>query len=105
MKMVAKYYLAIRPQTNEHHAVHKEDCPFLPNDKKRIYLGMFGSGKDALKEGQKHFSRTNSCRFCIKEPQPERNKALFSGTDIDGNIPPDDQLSIYQEGSMFCFLN
>ena|SRR5450759_1607242 len=76
--MVEKYYVAIRPQTNEQHAVHKEGCPFLPDDEKRIYLGVFNSGKDAVREGQRHFDRTNSCLFCSKEHQPEIKKKEFA---------------------------
>jgi len=76
--MISKYYVAIRPQTNKHHAVHKEDCPFLPDAGKRIYLGMFNSDKDALTEGQRHFIRTKCCLFCSKEYQPERKKRKYS---------------------------
>ena len=36
-----KYYVAVRPQTNEIHSVHREGCPFMPDDGKRIYLGFF----------------------------------------------------------------
>lgn len=62
--MVAKYYVAVRPRTNEDHAVHKEDCPFLQDGEKKIYLGVFRSGKDAEREGQRHFIRSKSCPFC-----------------------------------------
>lgn len=76
--MVSKYYVAIRPQTNEQHAVHKENCPFLPDENKRIYLGMFSSGQAAIRIGQIYFDRTNSCPFCSKEHQPERKKKEFA---------------------------
>ncbi len=42
-RMVAKYYVAVRPSTNENHTVHKDGCPFLPDADKRIYLGDFNS--------------------------------------------------------------
>jgi hypothetical protein len=103
--MVAKYYVVIRPQTNEYHAVHKEDCPFLPDDNKRIYLGMFNSGQDAVREGQKHFTRTNNCLFCLKEHHPERKKPVFSEIDNLGNIATNSQISLSLKGILFYFLN
>ncbi|MGD0343070.1 MAG: hypothetical protein ABSA76_15325 [Bacteroidales bacterium] len=103
--MAAKYYVAIRPQTNEHHAVHKEDCPFLPDDEKRIYLGMFGSGMDAIEEGQRHFPRTTICRFCLKEHLSEKNMPEYPEADITGIILTDNQIAQYQKDTMFYFLN
>lgn len=64
-----KYYVAVRTQINEYHAVHKEGCPFLPEDGKRIYLGEFSSGMEAVKESQSHFSKSKGCIFCSKEKQ------------------------------------
>jgi hypothetical protein len=103
--MASKYYIAIRPQTNEHHAVHKGDCPFLPDNEKRIYLGKFGSGSDAVIEGQRLFPSANSCLFCSKERQTVMKRSLVSVNEIAGNIPTIDQISIFQMGKMFYFLN
>jgi hypothetical protein len=103
--MVSKYYVAIRPQTNEHHVVHKEDCPFLPDNEKRIYLGMFNSGQDAVRVGQRHFIRTKSCPFCLKEYQQYRRQPVFSEIDITGDTPTDSQISLSLEGNLFYFLN
>ena len=64
--------MAVRPQTNDCHAVHKEGCPFLPDDGKRIYLGEFNSGMEAIKESQSHFSKTKGCIFCSKEKHAEK---------------------------------
>jgi hypothetical protein len=63
----AKYYAAVRPQTNGYHAVHKEGCPFLPEIEKRIYLGELSSGRDAFKESRLHFKKTEGCIFCCSE--------------------------------------
>jgi hypothetical protein len=65
--MEAKYYVAVRPRTNEMHGVHKEGCPLLDDDEKRIYLGTFKSGYDAETEGLRHFSKAKCCAFCAKE--------------------------------------
>jgi hypothetical protein len=74
--MAAKYFVAIRPQVNDNHAVHKEGCPFLPDDKKRIYLGVFTSGKVALRESHRHFNKTNGCIFCSKEHNVVEEKPI-----------------------------
>jgi hypothetical protein len=105
MNMTAKYYMAIRPQTNEHHAVHREDCPFLPDDEKRIYLGRFGSGTDAIKEGQRRFARTTVCRFCSKEHQSEKHNSAHHEADINAFLPTVSQIAQYQEGRLFYILN
>lgn len=63
----AKYYVAVGPQTNGNHAVHKEGCPFISENEKRIYLGKFGSGRDAIEESTIHFKKTECCLFCSKE--------------------------------------
>jgi hypothetical protein len=75
--MVAKYYVAVRPRTNENHAVHKEGCPFLPDDDKRIYLGAFNSGRDAVREARNHFTRTDTCQFCSKEHRVNEEQPVF----------------------------
>jgi hypothetical protein len=103
--MVAKYYIAIRPQTNEYHAIHKEGCPFLPDHEKRISLGVFRSDRDAEREGQKYFSRTKCCQFCLKEHQPERKKPVYSGIIIKEDIPANEEVFLPMNSTMFCFLN
>jgi formate dehydrogenase assembly factor FdhD len=105
MNMTAKYYMAIRPQTNEHHAVHREDCPFLPEDEKRIYLGRFWSGADAIKEGQRHFARTTVCGFCSKEHHSEKHNSAHHEADINAILPTASQIAQYQEGRLFYLLN
>jgi hypothetical protein len=103
--MAAKYYVAIRPQTNERHIVHKEGCPLLPEDGKRIYLGLFRSCHQAESEGQKHFSMTGSCPFCLKEYHNEMNEAVPSPTDFSEDIPTSIHISLFQKGSTLYFLN
>jgi hypothetical protein len=99
--MVSKYYVAIRSLTNKKHAVHKEDCPFLPDDEKRIFLGYFHSGRDALRESEKHFRSTGQCRFCMNEYQ----KHVFSKIDVATLMPTEKQLSQADKGTACSFLN
>lgn len=72
---VERYYVALRPQTNETHSVHREGCPFMPEDNKRIYLGVFHSGIEAGMEGIKFFPDCNCCRFCSKESSINKSQA------------------------------
>jgi hypothetical protein len=100
--MSAKYYVAVRPQINENHAVHKEGCPFLPDDNKRIYLGEFSSGKDAVREGQRHFIRTKGCIFCSKEHKVyEEKPSQF--VQADDLIPPESEGPVsYHHCLIYC---
>jgi len=103
--MVAKYYVAVRPRTNENHAIHKEDCPFLPDDDKRIYLGDYNSGRDAVREAKKYFIKTDSCQFCSKEPRLHEEQPVLHKQFIKGIISEEIQkeLSYYQ--NLVCCLN
>lgn len=103
--MVAKYYVAIRPQTNEHHVVHKEGCPFLPLKNKRIFLGMFKYGPDAEIEGQKYFSRTDICPFCLKDHRHAERQPVFQEAGIQDYFPTERQISFFLNGSPFYILN
>jgi hypothetical protein len=103
--MVAKYYLVIKTQTDEHHALHKEGCPFLPGHDKRIYLGKFNSSHEALREGQILFNRINSCLFCLKELHDEIKEPVFSETVLTGPEPSGTHLYSSKEVILSCFLN
>jgi hypothetical protein len=98
--MAAKYFVGVNAQTNDHHAVHKEGCPFLPEERKRIYLGEFRCGSEAIREGRRYFSRTKGCLFCSKEKnRNEKNYVLHKLKD-SSTIPA----KCWQE-SMVCCLN
>lgn len=103
--MASKYFVAIRSQVNDNHAVHKEGCPFLPDDKKRIYLGVFASGKDAVKESHRHFNRTNGCIFCLKEHKVIEEKPLqCEWADKDVNTV-DSKVPLVCHQSLLCCVN
>lgn len=61
------YYVRIKPQLNGTNAVHKEDCPFLPDIENMIYLGEFSSSSEALREARAYFSEASGCYFCARE--------------------------------------
>jgi 2-hydroxy-3-keto-5-methylthiopentenyl-1-phosphate phosphatase len=102
--MDSKYFVAIRPRLNDFHSVHKEGCPFLMENDKKIYLGFFNSDIDAEKEGRKHFNKSKSCPFCSKEKKvtvelSETDDVLYS---IMNWMEPEEQAS-YE--SLVCCVN
>jgi len=70
---MAKYYVRIKPQFNGIHTVHKENCPFLKDQSKKIYLGEYIDGSDAISEAKKYFSHSTGCVFCTNERLLIRN--------------------------------
>jgi hypothetical protein len=103
--MTKKYYVAVRPQTNDLHAVHQEGCPFLPDDGKRIFLGHFKSGQEAVRMSALHFSETGSCLFCCKESLSVYDNSAglkWSGQNVV-SVKPEIPVSFMQ--SMLCCLN
>jgi hypothetical protein len=103
--VISRYFVAIRTQTNEQHYVHREGCPFMPSDDKRILLGVFNSGKKALKEGQMLFMRTRICKFCHNEQVREIMEPVFSEIEIERYIPSESQLSMANSGGLFYLMN
>ncbi len=103
--MVTKYYVAIRPQTNDQHNVHKEGCPFLPEAARRIFLGIFQSPKDAVEEGSKYFSRSNKCLFCSKEHHPQNNKPTISELLVQENYISSDSFTAVWDSALSCSVN
>jgi len=103
--MTKKYYVAVKPRTNDLHAVHKEGCPFLPDDSKRIFLGYFKSGHDAVRKSEMHFPGTCSCRFCCKESLSvkENSAAPKWSEKVMVSVKPETPELYHQ--SMFCCLN
>lgn len=74
---MSKYYVNRRPLFSGYYAIHKEDCPFLANEEKRIYLGEFNSCQEAVNMGRKHFIKSNGCLFCSKVCSNVENKAIY----------------------------
>lgn len=74
---MSKYYVKIKPQFNGTYAVHKEGCPFMDGTKKKIYLGEFIDGHDAIAEAQRYFSKSKGCLFCNNERLMIKNNLLL----------------------------
>lgn len=105
MNKKAKYFISIRPQTNEYHSVHKEDCPFLPEDGKRISLGSFESPSEALAEGHKYYGQSKCCLFCSKEYSAD-NKVYKEPVLLPvEKLIVSEVFQIYLENALFCAVN
>jgi hypothetical protein len=103
--MFAKYYVAVRPQTNDYHAVHKDGCPFLHDDGKKIFLGLFKSGQDAMRESQHSFARTENCIFCCKEEKTDRENNPKMVIQVNDTLSARLQIPLSYLQGMFCSLN
>jgi hypothetical protein len=102
--MNSKYYVAVRGQLNETHSVHKEGCPFLPDQEKRIYLGEFTCINDAIKEGQQYFNRSKGCIFCSDEHGVHKEN-LTSAVWISEILPAAIDIPLSCQESLSCCLN
>jgi len=61
---MANYYVNQKAQPNGDHEVHKEGCPFMPNEANRQYLGDFPSCHGAVKAARRYFPQVNGGKFC-----------------------------------------
>jgi hypothetical protein len=101
--MVAKYYVVIRPQLSENHSVHREGCPFLPDNNKRVYLGEFNSGQDAAIESKHLFARSKSCLFCCSDHKSIEKKPLKHDWSNENIIPSKPEITeSYQSKLLYC---
>jgi hypothetical protein len=103
--MIKKYYVAVRPQTNDLHSVHKEGCPFMPDDGKRIFLGHFKSGHDAIRMGDMYFPETESCLFCCKENISKPDNSTVSKWSGKDTVSVKTEIPVSYQQNMFCCLN
>jgi hypothetical protein len=101
--MTAKYYVAVRPRINKCHAVHKEGCPFMADDEKRIFLGEFASNHDAVKAGRRHFYSSEGCGFCSKEQKVPDVKIMPYELIEKELIPAElEGSSSFHQGLVYC---
>ena len=103
--MVAKYYVVIRPQTNDIHSVHKEGCPFLQENGKSIFLGMFRSDGDANHESKHYFTKTTTCLFCCKEQKLPEEKFSILNLGQKEMQPIRQQIPVPDHQIMLCSLS
>lgn len=63
---MAMYYVNKQAQSNGDHEVHTTGCSYLPDEKNRLYLGLFDNCHDAVREARKHYSQVNGCYWCSR---------------------------------------
>lgn len=101
VKSLDKYYVSLRPRTNDQHAVHREGCPFLPENSERIYLGRFTSARQAGEAGKKYFLKSCGCRFCLAEMFSKESNTR----DQDSYIVSKEKMFRNAGISIFGFMN
>jgi hypothetical protein len=104
-KIFSLYFVSTKPRTNDFHQVHKEDCPFLPEKEKRIFLGQFDSENEALNEGKSYFRKSEFCRFCMKELQQDKKDLVFAEIEYAANYPVSTIIYQSYEDAMHSYLN
>jgi len=62
-----KYFVEKQKQPNGDNLVHKENCPNMPEDANRRFLGIFNKCRDAITEAKREYPQSNGCNECIPE--------------------------------------
>ncbi len=58
------YYVNKNAQLNGDHEVHVSSCTRLPEEKNRLYLGIFETCSPAVREAKKTYPQSNGCYYC-----------------------------------------
>jgi hypothetical protein len=103
--MTEKYFIAVRPQLNGNHSVHKDNCPFLPEYGKRKYLGQFTDPNDALNEGKKHYSSSHNCLFCTKKQESKLKDLVLAEITEISNLLTSERVTVALENTFMCCVN
>lgn len=59
------YYVNNKAQVNGDHEVHRENCQYLPLDRK--YVGNHATCAEAVREAIKIYPKSNGCATCSRE--------------------------------------
>ena len=103
--MESKYFVSIRPGKDGSRTIHKEDCPFLPEPGKRIFLGIFQSSFKAMEEGEKYCTAPASCTFCSNEHHRENRMRELHEILADPCFISYGQLNIIPLSILLCSVN
>jgi len=103
--MTEKYFVSTSPRIDGSHTVHRQVCPFLPEPGRRIFLGVFQSSQEAVKEGRGYFRRADSCPFCLKEHN-EMRRRIFTVTQANSDLISSARMKkATWESLMFCSVS
>lgn len=64
---LAAYFVNMNAQDNGDHEVHKAGCIYMPSTANRLYLGVFTSCREAVREAKKTYPQSNGCVRCSEE--------------------------------------
>ncbi len=103
--MEALYYISVRQQASGTHIIHIDDCPLLPDHGKTIFLGIFDSPEQAMKEGKDHFRKSEYCPFCLRHLYLKSKKHANTELYIAESYISYSQLIISWENAMLCGVN
>lgn len=95
----------MKSRSNNFHLVHKEGCPFLPEKENRICLGVNTSADNALREAKGYFTKSECCRFCLKEEPVTKKELIFSEIGYAGNFPVSSVIRPSHEDVMRCYAS
>ena len=101
----SRFYIGLRSQTTGYHSVHKDDCPFLPEEGRRIYLGRYCHGDDPASEAKKYFEKVNKCSFCMKDHCEDEFEPVSAECDSQRFLPTKSQITNVVNGAIFYFIN
>jgi hypothetical protein len=103
--MEAKYFISLRSLLRGISYLHREDCPFLPDEEHRACLGSFTSAVIAAKEARIHFRNTGCCAFCAKEGISDSPGGYSVIKNMKINSAGTVKVSENQESAMVAGLN
>lgn len=58
------YYLSTEPNNDGDHEIHTRECSKIPSFHKRLYLGPFNNGHEALGLAKVSHSKSVICQAC-----------------------------------------
>ena len=63
-----KFYVdnQISCEVRRSHVVHREDCPQLPGESRRLYIGHFTCKDEALKRSKVIYPTSDACEVCCR---------------------------------------
>ncbi len=61
---ILPYYIAQRARPDGIHVVHRNGCESIPAPIRRLYLGDFDDGDDAIAEARRHYALVEGCELC-----------------------------------------
>ena len=76
------YYVSQSARSDGIHEVHQSGCDWIPVPHKRLYLGDFGAGTEAVREARRHYAQVSGCEACTEpaaaEPEPGTSDVIYS---------------------------